>query len=264
MMKEELPNAALSEDEISEILRAGGKDAIVVGGQALAIWASFYQVVPPAVLSQEVTRDADFLGTLSTAMRIQAALSNKAWILRRVKAGSLTPVTAQLLLREETGVKEIDFLGSIAGLDTEAVRRRAVPLNLADGTVVTVLHPLDVLASRLHNLAEIEEKRNAKGVAQAQLAISVAGAFLREQLEGAPEREVLGFMERVGAIAAATDLVRVCIAHGFDVLACVPVAQIKNANFRRFRWPQIRHEVEEAMASIGGAADPATDTSSGA
>jgi hypothetical protein len=241
MMKEELPNAALSEDEISEILRAGGKDAIVVGGQALAIWASFYQVVPPAVLSQEVTRDADFLGTLSTAMRIQAALSNKAWILRRVKAGSLTPVTAQLLLREETGVKEIDFLGSIAGLDTEAVRRRAVPLNLADGTVVTVLHPLDVLASRLHNLAEIEEKRNAKGVAQAQLAISVAGA-----------------------IAAATDLVRVCIAHGFDVLACVPVAQIKNANFRRFRWPQIRHEVEEAMASIGGAADPATDTSSGA
>jgi hypothetical protein len=248
-MKDSLPKAALSEQEIFEILRAGGKDAIVVGGQALAIWAGFYQVAPPQVLSREVTRDADFIGTLSTAMRVQAALSNKAWILRRVKAGSLTPVTAQLLLREETGVKEIDFLRSIAGLDTDAVRKRAVPLNLADGTVVTVLHPLDVLASRLHNLAEIEDKRNAKGVAQAQLAISVAGAFLREQLEIGPERAVLRFIERVGALAVAKDLVSVCIAHGFDVLACVPVEQIDNENFRRFRWPQMRHEVEEAIAS---------------
>ncbi|HEX2494870.1 MAG TPA: hypothetical protein VHK24_13950, partial [Steroidobacter sp.] len=49
-------------------------------------------------------------------------------------------------------IKQVDFLSGIVGLDTEAIRNRASQLTLADGTTVQLLHPLDVLESRLRNL----------------------------------------------------------------------------------------------------------------
>jgi hypothetical protein len=45
------PKLALSEAEVTEILKACETLAILVGGQALAIWATFYQVAPPAELA---------------------------------------------------------------------------------------------------------------------------------------------------------------------------------------------------------------------
>ncbi len=73
----DLPKLALSHAEVAEILRAGGRNAILVGGQALAIWASFYQVVIPAVLTDNVTRDADFIGSVTRHSSSRAALATK-------------------------------------------------------------------------------------------------------------------------------------------------------------------------------------------
>ncbi|HTY48294.1 MAG TPA: hypothetical protein VMB48_01230 [Steroidobacteraceae bacterium] len=243
----DLPRSALSEDEVNEILRAGGEIAILVGGQALAVWASFYRVEIPAALSGNVTRDADFIGTKDTALIIKAALSNQDWTFEPVRAGSLSPVVAQLVLRSDDGIKEIDFLGSIVGLRTHEVRRRAVPVCLPDGSVVTVLHPLDVLASRLHNLAELPEKRTAKGVAQAQLAIGIAGAFLRDTIARGQERDVYNQIERMRLIVTHPAIATICREYGLDVLAGVPLEQIRNENFRARRWPQIQREVAEAV-----------------
>lgn len=139
-----LPQLALSEQEVAEILRASKEIAILVGGQALAIWANFYEVAIPSVLTANVTRDADFIGSADTALIVKGGLSNKDWRFEQIRPGALSPVTAQLTLQTEDGVKEIDFLGSIVGLHTDDVRRRAVPFDLPDGSVVTVLHPLDV------------------------------------------------------------------------------------------------------------------------
>ena len=59
------------------------------------------------------------------------------------------------------------FLDGIAGLDTRAIQRRAATITLASGADLRVLHPLDVLQSRLQNLRLIAGKRNAGGIAQA-------------------------------------------------------------------------------------------------
>jgi hypothetical protein len=235
-----LPNLALSEYEVAEILRASEKIAILVGGQALSIWANFYQVAVPAVLTANVTRDADFIGSADTALIVKAALSNKDWKLEQITPGALSPVTAQLTLQTENGVKEIDFLASIVGLHTDDVRKRAVPLSLPNGSVVTVLHPLDVLASRLHNLAEIPEQRNDKGVAQAELAISIAGAFLRDTMAHRTERELFNQIERIKIVVANDAVASICRQYALDVLSCVPIDQITNENFKAIRWPEIR------------------------
>jgi len=240
-----LPKLALSANEVAEILRASEKIAILVGGQALSIWANFYRVVSPAFLTANVTRDVDFIGSADAARIIQAALSNKNWKFEQITPGALSPVTAHLTLQTENGVKEIDFLGSIVGLHTDDVRKRAVPLKLPDGFVLTVLHPLDVLASRLHNLAEIPEKRNDQAVAQAELAISIAGAFLRDTAAQRTERELFNQIERIGIIARNDGVAAICRESGFDVLSCVPIDQITNENFKTTRWPQIQRAVSK-------------------
>jgi hypothetical protein len=255
-----LPKLALSDNEVAEILRASEKIAILVGGQALSIWANFYQVAIPTLLTANVTRDVDFIGSADTALMVKAALSNKDWKFEQITTGALSPVTAQLTLQTEHGVKEIDFLGSIVGLHTDDVRKRAVLLNLPNGSVVTVLHPLDVLASRLHNLAEIPEKRNDKGVAQAELAIRIAGAFLRDTIAHRSERELFNQIERIRIIVTKDTISAICRHFALDVLSCVPIAQIRNENFKTVRWPQIQRAVEFPVGAGAAALEAGVST----
>jgi len=243
-----LTRLALSDAEVVEILRVSGKRAILVGGQALAVWRNFYGIDLPPALTANLTRDADFIGTAETALMVKSGLVNRKWRLEQVKPGTLSPVTAQLTLKSANGIKEIDFLNSIVGLRTDDVRRRAVPVELRNGVIVTVLHPLDVLASRLHNIAEIPDKRNDKGVAQAELAIQIAGAFLRDTLAHGSERELFNQVERIRIIVTQDPVAEVCRQFALDVLSCVPLAQIGNENFRVRRWPQIRREVRSKIS----------------
>jgi hypothetical protein len=241
------PKLALSAPDVADILRASGKIAILVGGQALSVWANFYQVALPTELAANVTRDADFIGSADTALAVKAGLSNRDWKLYRVSPGAPSPVTAQLTLATSNGIKEIDFLGSIIGIRTDELRGRAVTLKLPGELEVTVLHPLDVLASRLHNLAELPEKRNNKGVAHAQLAIGVAGAFLRDPLAHTTERGLFNQIERIRVILTNEKIAAVCRQFALDVLSCVPLERITNETFKAIRWPQIQREVQLAM-----------------
>ena len=120
------------------------------------------------------------------------------WDFGQPKLDDATPQTVKLSRTVEGGIKQIDFLGAIAGLDTTAVQRRAVVITLASGVELRALHPLDVLESRLQNLLLIPKKRHAAGIAQAHLAVRIANAFLAGRIEeGASAREVLDAIERI-------------------------------------------------------------------
>jgi hypothetical protein len=148
-MTEPLPEIALTEEEIDQILRSCDGRALLVGGQALAFWAQHYQVKPLGVLSVNVTSDADFVGTAQVARDLSQSLKPLGWRYRQPSVDDATPQTAKLSKRiEGQGIKQIDFLDSIVGLKTEGIQQRAVVLNLTDGIRVRVLHPLDVLESR--------------------------------------------------------------------------------------------------------------------
>lgn len=53
---------------------------------------------------------------------------------------------------------------------------------------VRVMHPIDVLDSRIQNLHVLASKRNAHGVAQAQLAVAMVRAFLSHEIATHGER----------------------------------------------------------------------------
>ena len=239
-MTEPLPEIALTEEEIDQILRICDGRALLVGGQALAFWAQHYQVKPLGVLSVNVTSDADFVGTAQVARDLSQSLKPMGWRYWQPSLDDATSQTAKLSKRiEGQGIKQIDFLGSIVGLKTEGIKQRAIVLNLADGTHIRVLHPLDVLESRLKNLAELPSKRDPQGIAQAHLAIDVVRCFLDQLLREEPSRRLLDAIERVVRMAQEKSLETVFHDYGLDLLTGLPADRVPSEEFRTRRWPQI-------------------------
>ena len=144
------------------------------------------------------------------------------------------------------GVKQVDYLSGIIGLETGRIQARAPSIVLPPDITIRVLHPLDVLESRLRNLDSLPEKRNPVGVAQARLAIEVVRAFVCEMIDTGRElREVFKAVERIAQIALDTKLVGVAIEYKIDPLDAVPVSRIDSREFQVKRWPQIESTVAE-------------------
>ena len=239
----------LSSDEVLHILGNSSEGTVLVGGQALALWSQIYRVRPPNELSGGISADVDFIGSVSAAKIVGRALNRAggSWKLHEVDPGDATPQTAKLSLTVEgEGHKEIDFLGAIVGVKTDQLKTRAVELRLPGLTgSLRIIHPLDLLASRLHNLADIPDKRDAQGVAQARLAISVVRAFISQAHDTLPEHDVFPFVEEVRRIALKKKLGRVFHEYGFDVLSAVPVELFKSEAFLAKRWPQVQALVSD-------------------
>lgn len=235
-----LKEAELTAEEIERILRVCGPHALLVGGQALATWAVYYDVQPVGELSRTVTMDADFIGTSKAAQLLQRSLG-PPWKLRKGTLDDFGGQVAKVYSTvAEEGIKQIDFLSGIIGLDTAEVRKRASHLELADGTTIQLLHPLDVLESRLRNLDSLPSKQNAIGVAQARLAVSVVRAFIEHFMDEAGDpRTVRQAVKRVEKLALDTRLSTVAFTYEIDVLAAIPAERLGYPRFHEQQWPRV-------------------------
>ena len=65
---------ALTDEEIGTVLKFCGQEALLVGGQALAVWAQFFVVEPTGELADKVTLDVDFVGSRVVANALSVAL----------------------------------------------------------------------------------------------------------------------------------------------------------------------------------------------
>ncbi|MDB6103528.1 MAG: hypothetical protein JWO52_3527 [Gammaproteobacteria bacterium] len=128
-MTKSTPEVALTPEEVQEILAHCGPHALLVSGQALALWAAVYDVTPPPVLAGAISSDADFIGNVQLARKLGHAL--KLWDFWQPAPDDATTQTAKLTRTVANGIKQIDFLDGIAGLDTQAVQRRAATITLA-------------------------------------------------------------------------------------------------------------------------------------
>jgi hypothetical protein len=141
-------------------------------------------------------------------------------------------------------VKQVDFLSGVVGLTTKDLVRRAVELEVPGIGRLRVIHPIDVLDSRIQNLHILPEKRTAAGIAQARLAVDVARAFVRQQVATRSERVGLKLLERIAEIAADIAAVRVFLLFGIDPLQAIPLEEFRTTTaLHKVRWPQIVADV---------------------
>ena len=139
------------------------------------------------------------------------------------------------------------------GFTTLDVKRRAIEMDVPEVGTLRVMHPIDVLDSRIHNLDLLPAKRNAAGIAQGRLAVAMVRAFISREIETRGERPTLKLLERVGAVAAEPGAVRAFLLYGLDPLAAIPLEDFRTTTaLHTKRWPQITTEVSAQREKMRG------------
>jgi hypothetical protein len=241
--------AVVTPEEMAAMIEVCGPEGVLVGGQALAFWADHFEVPRPVPLIEAVSADVDFIGGSALAQKLARALGWKAWI---PALDDTTFQTGKVTLKLKDGsVKQADFLSGVAGLTTRDVVRRAIEIEVPRLGRIRVMHPVDVLDSRIQNLHLLPAKRNEAGFAQGGLAVAVVAAFMREVVQEQGERAALKLLERVAEIASEFASVRVFLLYGVDPLAAVPISEFRTtAALHAKRWPQLVAQVEEQREKV--------------
>jgi hypothetical protein len=249
MRSERDTEVPLTPEDVQKILSICSPRGLLVGGQALAFWADHLRVERPASLVSGVTADADFIGDSLLAKDLGKRLGWQTWI---PALDDSTPQTGKVTHRTKTGgVKQVDFLSGVVGLTSKDLARRAVEMEVPDIGLLRVIHPIDVLDSRIQNLHLLPEKRTAAGIAQARLAVDVAREFIRQEVATRGERVGLKFLERIADIAADIAAVRVFLLYDIDPLQAVPLEDFRTTSaLHKVRWPQIVSEVSQKRESL--------------
>lgn len=163
-------------------------DAIVVGGQSLAIWSRYYlRKVPQLALVYSMSsEDIDLYGRAGAAEAFAKKLSNARVYTPEFGDASPNAATVVGLL----GDREIrvDFLRAVLGVDPKSIAKNFVTLSgpgqTDDKSVnILLLHPLDCLRSRFSNINDLK-RTDAHSISSARASILILDAFIDDLLVG--------------------------------------------------------------------------------
>ncbi len=231
-------------------------NSIIVGGQALNIWGEHYlnratEELRPFTPFQ--SKDIDFFGTAEDAAELARLLD--AGFRTPTLEDVATPSSALIEVQLQGQRYLIDFLRSVAGLDTKVMqsRKRTLCITLGGGrpTDVLVLNPVDVLLSRI---AGVTVLRRDDGGARRQLAAApvIAREYISELLDiSRTDREALD--EAQDAVREIIEIGRdsrndiVLVAHGIDIIAEMVKLADHPAWDSRFAELQIRQTCAQAF-----------------
>lgn len=218
-------------------------DLVLVGGQAVAVWADRYLARSEFLTREEpfATKDIDFVGTFDQAEQCARLLGG---VCKRFTFGQRTPCTAIVRTPEPDAV-QVDFLRVPLGFtDPAALKARSL---VYDG--IRIMHPMDMLRSRTINVGRLPQYQEERSVNQLRAAVVCVREFARDMLDQVathPEavRQVLKLNEEIFSLAQGDDAVRVHAAHRVDVLdAHLTDPRLPEA-FASTRVPQVHAQVK--------------------
>ena len=243
--------AVIPKHVVEKLVLAAGPRLVLVGGQALAFWMDRFGITMPGGF-EYVSKDIDFLAESAAdseaVRRLATALGGRSVFPRRRAA--LTALVGQAILDvSEEEVFNVDVLHKMWGAD-DSVRSRAVLAgDVRDG--YRVLHPLDLLKSRLDNLYGLKEKQNDLGKAQLHAGIEVAQAFQRQA--AATERRpkdkrpttlrYVGFIEHLATGDAGK---KVASRHRIHVADAIEPEAVPSRIFHDKKLPQLARLMSDA------------------
>jgi hypothetical protein len=239
----------------------GDVHIVLIGGQAVSIWAS---VLGHEDLGRETalaSRDIDFVGTKELVKQCAARLpqgeAKYPW------AFDMTPNSGVVLFMDDDGVtRQIDFLASVAGLNDRDVAQSAqrVEIDEGDGSgaviPVWVMHPERCMESRAHNILMFPDKRTPLGLDQLRSSIVSAQAFSKllldsDQLDDPriAAREVLKLNERIAKFALGAGM-RIYLEYDIDVFEAVLLDDRLPAMFATERYPRMQETLLAKRARL--------------
>ncbi len=257
-MKRRKSEAPTPADVVDGLLDAAGPELVLVGGQALAIWLGLYGLRERTPDVPAVSNDVDFLAQAPADRKPVARLANvihgKAVY---PSARALTALVGQAVLDvSDEEYLNVDVIFKVVGIDGHSIRKRAVTVQPAGRPAFLVMHPLDVLRSRVANLHEIPAKQNEKGKAQLALAIDVGRAFLHEQSRAidpaataqgrSPIQHYVSAIEKMATEDAGRKIAQ---RHALHVADAIDPHLIPPGPFWTKRWPELKKLMSPAYVA---------------
>jgi hypothetical protein len=182
------PPPHLTEEQVARVLDLVHQaDAVVVGGQAMALWARRYAEFNPEI-SRTYTmssEDVDFYGTRKAAEDFAAKIDNGKLFIPSID--DHTPNSAMVVGLVGDREIQVDFLHSILGVDHSSLRNNVLSLtgtrsDNGEPLTILVMHPLDCFRSRLSNINDLKRK-TVHSVSTAKASILVLDAVINDFLE---------------------------------------------------------------------------------
>jgi len=229
-------------------LQAAGWDAILIGGQAVNLWAGHYEEDLPAwrELRPFTSRDLDYYGGLAEA-RLAMRVLHARGQLNTSAAPSPNAGVLKVPLAQK-GELILDILTGVYGVSAAELERMAVTFSgtghLSDLTL-RVIHPLLLLEGKAAALRGLPQggRQDAKHL---RILVLVVHHWLRQQL-GKP-RAVFRVVERLAAHAASPDGLH-AFAQGIDLVQAVPLDEMRAAKgyatFLGRRLPQLQEKIAQ-------------------
>lgn len=254
-----LPTPLSARDVLALLARLGDvtEQLVLVGGQAINVWAEFYlaqgRAGELAADAPFVSKDIDFCASRA-AMQTFAARLPKA----RARVATLDDATSQVGLVQfvdEAGQeRQIDFLGAPFGMNAKAVAVASIPLDVLDaggrptGHRLRVMHPIDCLESRIHNVVGLADAYDTpRGHRQLRAAVVCTREALVDILNTPPTddfhpvRAVLDLNERIFALCLRDRHGRVVrVRTGIDPFDAVLIDPRLGDRFLTVRLPQVQ------------------------
>ena len=184
---------ALPPAEVERLLRALPPATILVGGQALGFWMLRFGLLRADGDDSAVTRDADLIGAMDDAEQLASVLHGQLIVPHeRARTGLVAQV--RLPVPDTDRHYNIDILHqlfAVGGLRksaefTRRARNRASIVKVSEIAQFRILHPLDVLASRVNNAAGLLDEKGEHVLTQARWAIAVARHALAADRASSP------------------------------------------------------------------------------
>lgn len=229
---------------------------VLVGGQALNFWASFYEdrVAELAAAAPYTSKDIDFLGSQEAVKECAQRLGGKAKLTTLDDMN--TPNTGVVVFLDDDGhLRQIDFLGSLAGIPEtyyESIEATIVDEHDTPVATLRVMDPISCLKGRAHNVAFLPGYDTDHARNQLRASILCAKEFGRDLLKQDPFG-ALKSNEHVFDIARYGAGPLVYVRHGIDVLGAVVDDPGMAEKFYTERLPRARANVDRAREKLRAA-----------
>ena len=218
---------------------------LIVGGQAVNLWAEIYAPTEPELGQFEpfTSKDADIHGdrALAEILHRRSGWTCQFFDEPRQPAVALLTKSADATAT----VLKVEVIRSVHGLTLEDLTRNQIR-EIRPGELYRIPAPFVMLKAKLANVAKLSVEKRPQDLKHARMLIPINRAYLLE-LHAAIGRPDMSERNFLGAVAYATDIVRspdartVTDRHGLDLKAIFPrsLADSPHEKIRRFAAQQL-------------------------
>lgn len=236
--------------EIFAKLQEVNLDVVVVGGQAVNLWAYQYYKTSPQ-LQQYLpfaSEDLDFYGGKIEAVICQETLGGKVILNRDFDP---SPNAGVVLVDYQNKTLRIDFLASVYGLNDAEITGTALTFLGQDklkNITLKILHPILCLEGKLRCLRGLPQQ-SRQDLKHSKILIICVNKFLSDLISQNPPRTSLKLIERVLDNGIREDGLSAWYYHQIAIEDAIPFDVLEKFDeekfnkFRQIRLPQIRKQI---------------------